>query len=186
MNSTSFTLVYDVTREFPPLWFPGVGLALTILGAFVWRYRHRMEDWWHGPFRNHASLRTAFAAVYLGFMIYWTSTATFALVRHYGSARRALRDGSASVVEGPVLDFYSMPYSGHDTERFTVQGVHFAYSDFEMTGGFRNSQSHGGPLAAGVFVRIHYDQRFHRPRILKLEIRNATPAAASMDEPVCR
>ncbi len=64
-----------------------------------------------------------------------------------------------------------MPYGGHDTERFTVQGVHFAYSDFIVGAGFNHASAYGGPIRPGLFVRIHYVGPAEDASILKLEIK---------------
>jgi hypothetical protein len=74
----------------------------------------------------------------------------------YRSLSRALQDGRAAVVEGPVEQFVPMPYTGHSMERFSVAGIRFAYSDYVITGGFNNTSSHGGPIRLGRFVRITY------------------------------
>ena len=59
-----------------------------------------------------------------------------------------------------------MPFEGHDTERFTVNGVGFSYSDYLVTAGFNQSASHGGPMHAGLPVRICYRDG----EILRLQI----------------
>ena len=85
------------------------------------------------------------------------------------------RSGSAQVVEGIVEGFHPMPVTGHDTERFTVAGESFAYSDYEITGGFNNAASHGGPIKSGLPVRITFVQDSMRNIIVKLEV-GATPS----------
>jgi hypothetical protein len=47
-----------------------------------------------------------------------------------------------------------MPAGGHDDESFDVNGRHFHYSDYEVSAGFHNTSSHGGPLYEGAYVRI--------------------------------
>lgn len=54
--------------------------------------------------------------------------------------RRALQNGTASVVEGRVENFVPMPFEGHAQEFFTVQGVSFSYSGLQ--------DELGGPLLA--------------------------------------
>lgn len=78
--------------------------------------------------------------------------------------------GRFRVVEGLVENFHPMPAAGHDTERFTVAGEGIAYSDYEITGGFNNTASHGGPLRAGLPVRITFVQDSSRNVIFKLEV----------------
>jgi hypothetical protein len=49
-----------------------------------------------------------------------------------------------------------MPYAGHAQKRFSVCGVPFSYSDYIETGGVNRSSSHGGPIRAGLWVRVSY------------------------------
>ena len=53
-------------------------------------------------------------------------------------------------------DFVPMPYTGHASERFAVGGKTFSYSDYILTGCFNNAASHGGPIKAGLTVRVSY------------------------------
>jgi len=63
-----------------------------------------------------------------------------------------------------------MPYGGHDTERFDVNGIHFEYSDFmEGDYGYNNAASCGGAIKEGLKVRIGYFNNGNKNVILKLE-----------------
>jgi hypothetical protein len=85
---------------------------------------------------------------------------------NFANLRSAARNGSAEIVEGKVEQFVPMPYEGHAHETFIVNGRYFSYSDFDLTRGFNNTQSHGGPIKEGLQVRItHVDGS-----IVKLEI----------------
>lgn len=106
-----------------------------------------------------------------GFSMFWTAMASFGVFGEYFKMRSILTNGRARVVHGPVQDFHPMPYGGHDTERFVVAGVPFAYSDYNVVAGFHQTSSHGGPIAPGLMVRIHYSGDPGRLRILKLEIK---------------
>jgi hypothetical protein len=89
------------------------------------------------------------------------------VIHQYVQCKRWSESRDYSLVEGTVTNFHPMPKSGHDTERFTVEGVKFEYSDFDLSkGGFNNTASHGGPIREGLPVRIAYRDG----RILKLEI----------------
>lgn len=81
-------------------------------------------------------------------------------------ALTAFENGQYSVVEGIVTDFHPMPYEGHDEECFSVATKRFCYSDYEVTPGFHNSASHGGPIRLGLRVRV----AFTFNTILRLEI----------------
>ena len=84
----------------------------------------------------------------------------------YFSVENNLRQGKYPVVEGEIKNFIPMPFQGHGEESFDVENSHFSYSDYEMTPGFHNAASHGGPIHEGLRVRISYVGN----TILKLEI----------------
>jgi hypothetical protein len=68
--------------------------------------------------------------------------------------RKAVRDGTAQLIEGYVTHFSPMPYEGHADESFVINGNTLAYSDFNVTGCFNNTSSHGGPIREGLRIRI--------------------------------
>ena len=84
----------------------------------------------------------------------------------YASIRHALRTGEYQTVEGVVMDFVPMPPNGHAMESFRVGGVPFQYSDYDITSAFNKTESHGGPIHAGRYVRIAYLDN----KIIKLEV----------------
>ena len=108
----------------------------------------------------------AFRWFYLVFAVCWTVASGLAVGVGSYRASHALNTGAYSVVEGRVEKFTPMPWQGHADESFDVKGVHFAYSDYAVTAGFNNSASHGGPLRAGLQVRIAYRDG----EILRLEV----------------
>jgi hypothetical protein len=65
----------------------------------------------------------------------------------YRSLASALTSGRVQVVEGPVTDFMPLPPTGKGYESFVVSGRRFSYSDYNLTAGFNNTPSHGGPNA---------------------------------------
>jgi hypothetical protein len=72
-----------------------------------------------------------------------------------------------------------MPYEGHQDECFSVQAQTFCYSDYEVTAGFNNATSHGGPIREGLPVRVSYIGN----TIVRLEVRSdALPSAAERTE----
>jgi hypothetical protein len=84
----------------------------------------------------------------------------------YARAKVAYLEGRYSTVEGTVSNFHPMPYSGHQDETFSVNGVKFSYSDYVLIPCFNNTASHGGPVHEGLRVRIAYSGNC----ILKLEV----------------
>jgi hypothetical protein len=93
----------------------------------------------------------------------------------YGRARETYARGDYSIAEGEVTEFHPMPYSGHQRETFSVNGVQFSYSDYVINPCFNNTASHGGPIRAGERVRIAYSGDC----IFKLEIKEDELPTAS-------
>jgi hypothetical protein len=83
-----------------------------------------------------------------------------------------LYNNSLIETEGFVTNFHPMPEGGHDSERFTVNGVQFQFSDFDISGfGYNNAKSHGGAIDQNKYVKIGYIKIENSNQILKLEIR---------------
>jgi hypothetical protein len=138
--------------------------------------------WWLPPVVVVAILvirrpRFALAVIYVAFgalvalgMVWFQRGWNRSVSHAYTVAARAADDSTTPVVAGPVEDFRPAPAEGHQDETFTVNGVPFGYSDYVITGGFNQTQSHGGPIREGLAVRIHYIPRGNV--IVKLEIAN--------------
>jgi hypothetical protein len=86
----------------------------------------------------------------------WTIAVFGLTFSDYRSLSSALRDGRCAVVEGTISSFHPMPYSGHDMEWFIAGGERFEYSDHQITAGFNQTSSHGGPIRQGLPVRVHH------------------------------
>ena len=97
-----------------------------------------------------------FSICVLVFSILWTITALEHIVSSRLKYRKAYKDGSFKVVEGFVENFVPMPSYGNKLEKFSVDGVNFKYSDYQLSPGFNNSASNGGPIKKGLPVRISY------------------------------
>jgi hypothetical protein len=151
-----FETVFDITKEPCPWQFPAIGIAFAVGGMFL-GFVMRKEK----PLRRR--LGPWFIAVFGGI---WTILVYQSTVGRYFEGCHALRQGKASLIEGSVEDFIPMPYQGHAEEHMTVGGVRFSYSDYTMTSCFKKTSSHGGPIRAGLYVRIHYLENC----ILKLEV----------------
>ena len=68
-----------------------------------------------------------------------------------------------------------MPKEGHDEERFDINGVHFAYSDFILTAaGYHNAASLGGVIVPNNYYRLTYytlHDDIDSNRILKIDFK---------------
>ncbi len=81
----------------------------------------------------------------------------YASVQEHIEFTNALKEDSVYTVEGYVENYYPMPYTGHDTEHFEIDGVYFEYTDYEITGGYNKSASHGGVVTKnGQHLKIKY------------------------------
>ena len=85
---------------------------------------------------------------------------------NFANLREAARNGSVEVAEGKVEQFVPRPPERHAQETFLVNGQYFAYSDTDLTKGFNQTRSHGGPIKEGLQVRIAHVNG----SIVKLEI----------------
>jgi hypothetical protein len=112
----------------------------------------------------------AFPFAFIGFGILWAAVTFFPMYAEYQSHKELAQQNRCRVVEGPVQNFVPMPYGGHAQESFSVAGVPFRHSDFNITGGFNNTSSHGGPVSGDSYVRICSDPAGNV--ILRLEIRD--------------
>lgn len=135
-------------------------LAAVLIGAGLVMLRGARREGW-------PKVYTGFAAIYLLMATAINVPILFAVIGQWRHVQSSAR--SAPVIEGVVEQFHPMPYTGHDTERFVVGDVHFAYSDFSVTAGFNHTSSHGGPIHEGLRVRIHYLGDKSEATIVKLE-----------------
>jgi hypothetical protein len=157
-----YSVLFDVSQKGYD-WFPVLlGLVFTGVGVLGVKY-----PTWRRGFRIHPIIVIGIGvALALG-------TFLFQYSNRYAYAS-LLSQGKAEIVEGPIENFQPMPYAGHAEETFTVQGIPFAYSDFEVTPAFNNTRSHGGPLHEGLLVRVYYTNSREfagRYAILRIEMK---------------
>jgi hypothetical protein len=132
---------------------PGVILPLILFPFFTYRIWTTAK----GKKRIGMLIFLAFLAAFTVFTnISWQDTNA----EHAKRLIDAETNGLTSEIEGKVEDFKPMPPEGHVMESFCVKNVCFDYSDYVVTGGFNNTSSHGGPIRAGLRVRIHYIKGF--------------------------
>jgi len=161
----SFRTVFDAAHAGYSTWsFPAFGLIFVCVGALlVFRPALMLKIM---PSGLQGRARTVFSWFFLIFAVLWTAVSFAATYVQYQTVTTALQNGRYSVVEGPVTDFVPMPYTGHSEESFVVGNRIFSYSDYIVTSGFHNTASHGGPIKAGLYVRVTYLGNL----ILRLEV----------------
>ena len=154
-----YRVVFDFAQKGFQWWFPSIGFAFVAVGIahiFIGNQRR-----W--------SIRKRFFGFFIGgFGLLWSALVFWMTGSEYLRAKSAYQHHTYSVAEGRVTDFRPMPYEGHQSECFTVESARFCYSDYEITAGFNNSASHGGPIHEGLPVRVSYVDDV----ILRLEIRS--------------
>ncbi len=154
-----YVTVFEITQKPFEWWFSAIGVIFVVMGiVFVVVGRK-----WPSQKRAKA---TGYGA--LVFALLWTLLAFGSTFPVYRRCIEAYRSGNYSAVEGIVENFHPMPYEGHQDECFSVQGQRFCYSDYGIQPGFNQSASHGGPIRAGLPVRIAY----YEGQILRLEVRS--------------
>jgi hypothetical protein len=84
------------------------------------------------------------------------------LVFEYKNYKEILKSDDVFVIEGYVENYHPMPYEGHDTEHFEIDGVYFEYSDYTVMNGYNISASHGGVVTHnGQYLKIKYVTEEH-------------------------
>jgi hypothetical protein len=166
----NYDVVFDVTREWPDLRLPAVGLLLLAAAVVLWRYRRKPLMGWPGAGLAAPGARALLLGVLMAFSALWTLGVGGYVLGTYAVAVWDLHTGNVRVVEGPVQSFQPESISGHGMETFRVQGVRFEYSADQYTPGFHRSHRDGGPMRGDVQARIHYSIRGTDPAILRLEI----------------
>ena len=161
-----YETVFDAAGQPFANWgFPAFGLLFVAIGS-VMVFRPRALEVLGGGFSG-LSERRIFRWFFFLFSVIWVVVAGISVLGDGLKASKRAESGNCKVIEGVVSDFHPMPFGGHDTERLTVNGVPFSYSDYIVTAGFHQSASHGGPMREGLPVRICYADG----EILRLEVR---------------
>jgi len=169
-----YETVFEITQKPYQWWWPAIGLVFLIIGVVFIRFGPRLDRNKNG---NKFGLSFVIPPKPLGwffviFASFWTLVAFSLTYSSYLKLVGAYRAGRYSVVEGTVEDFHPMPYEGHQSECFRVQKERFCYSDYEVSATFNQSASHGGPIRAGLPVRIaYYEDEDFQGQILRLEVR---------------
>ena len=173
---TCYATYFDTATHGPNWQFSAFGLIF-VAGSGVLLVLSRISPRRFGlPVLWSPSWHGRLPLLLLGFAVFWTVTASLAVFGGWAATWLAEARGQLAVVVGPVENFHPMPVTGHDTERFTVSNVHFAYSDYVVTSGFNQTSSNGGPIHEGLQVRIWYTGPSDDATIVKVEI----PCSASV------
>ncbi len=162
-----YALIFDVVEGgFRNWWFPAVGLVFVFIGIFLVKNRKILPCMFPGQMGPKDGVKLGFFV--LACSVLWMAFTFTSTWRDYSALRNALKEGNVAVVEGRVENFVSIP---HKTERFSVCGASFSYSNYEVTAGFNNTNSYGGPIREGMWVRIaHLGNSIARLEIVRQNV----------------
>jgi hypothetical protein len=155
----SYNVVFDAANNFVWARLPFlIGFAVAILSAVaIVVILLRGESQRHGPIGQRP--RVGIVVLSMLLLVIVTASATVVTLTALSSPNQeetARAIESSPVVEDVVENFHPMPSGGHDTERFDVAGVHFEYSHWNVSQGFNQDVTAGGPIRQGLYVRVHY------------------------------
>lgn len=166
-----YKLVFDVARAgYPYWWVPLTCLVMSITIGVLLIVTNS------GAKRMHGCIALAVGPlVSLGILRLTYQT--------YARIRDALLSGAYVTVEGTVEEFRPGGDGDHVPERFVVwsDGVRhvYEYTPSQLDGGFDHTVAHGGPMRAGLHVRIaDVNGRIARLEIAQPVRRQATSPAA--------
>ena len=149
-----YELVYDAALVIRGTWSIAIyGLWFVILGMCLLALSYVRERYFR---RKAFGYHKGFARFFFGFALIWMLITSLATWHQNYETASASRSNECTIVEGHFSDFRPMPVGGGSYESYSVQGVQFAYSDFETTGGYNITVSHGGRITKGTHVRICY------------------------------
>jgi hypothetical protein len=151
-GTAGYRVVFDIASAGYRSWpIPAFGLIFVSIGAGLIVFKKSLPQWKKAPL-----LFMAFSIFFLGFAILWTAVVFVSTYSEYSSLVSAEQEGRVEVVEGVVTNFAPMPTSGRGWEQFCVSGRCFDYSDSSISTAFNNTSLHGGPIRAGLPVRVSY------------------------------
>jgi hypothetical protein len=150
-----YRTVFDFSQTAPIDWrIATICLILVLAGIAAVVLRNKFAVWAFWP-KSTRRLAAPFAVLFLLVTVAISASIFWLLIKGRNDLL-AKSDSSAKVVEGPVHQFVPAPYVGHADESFCVREKCFSYSDYEVTGGFNRTRSHGGPIREGLPVRVTY------------------------------
>ena len=100
----------------------------------------------------------------------------FGQFRDINKAKQIIKSKKFLIVEGNPINYHPLPKTGHGWEWFYINGVSFAYSDYDLDGaGYHNTASLGGVIVPNKYYRLTYyrspENYVVSNKILKIEVR---------------
>lgn len=159
-----YTTVYNYISDTTfPFWT--FGLIFIFISLLLARAYYKIHQ-------TVFNIKTIFALIMFTFAFFWSTVVYISENHSKRFVKNIIATKKLKNVEGAVTHFDPMPFGGHKEESFSVNNVHFKYSDFLVIQGFHNTKSHGGPINGnGDSVRISYYTKNNDNYIVKLEIK---------------
>ena len=166
-----YHMVYDFADRLPRFGFMFLPLIFVAVGIGIYFYHKKFVD-------SNATSTFGIKKRKYG-MVFGIIFASFGglvsvllisiMLGEYYNTKSVYDKKQYQLIEGKVENYHPMPEGGHDTERFTVNGVEFEFSDFDVSDyGYNNAASHGGAIRQGLKVKIDYFNNRNKNVILKL------------------
>ena len=165
-----YHMVYDFANRLPRFGFMLFPLIFVAVGLGIYFYHKKFVD-------NRATSTFGISKRKYG-MVFGIIFASFAglisiflipsMLGEYLKTKSVYDKKQYQLIEGKIENYHPMPEGGHDSEKFTVNGVEFQYSDFDVSDyGYNNAASHGGVARQGLKVKIGYFNNGNKNVILK-------------------
>jgi len=135
------SVVYDLVSHGYTAWsYSLIGLAIAI-ALFALR-----------PIYDRRSQRLL--TLMIGVALFVSAAMLIITWDNYHWLRQQIMKGKVRTVDGIVTDFIPEGPGGHPGESFRVDTVTYSYGSYELMPGFRQTMPKGGPIRAGLHVRI--------------------------------
>jgi hypothetical protein len=146
------SLAYDLTTEgYSDWWFPALGLIVTVGCAIIYVAFATVLR----PLVPTSARKAMGGAVVLSPL--WSIAMLILTYHDYQNLEAEYQRGAYQEVSGRIENFAdSGPRLQPGTEKFTVAGMPFSYSQYTVSPGFRKTRASGGPLRDGLWVLIRY------------------------------
>ncbi len=144
---------FNLSDFMPNVIFLIVGIGFLVNSISIIKSKKKPKGW--EGFISKFFKITGFIIGPFGICAFVLSTLGMA-VEHF-DYKDMLENDNVCIVEGYVENFHPMPYEGHDTEHFEINGVYFEYTDNEVMNGYNETVSHGGVITEnGQYLKIKY------------------------------
>jgi hypothetical protein len=148
-----FITVYNVLQDYFKL---SIFIPIIMLIGGIVFFRHIRKD----AMGIEHIIKYIITPIYIAIMSFVLIGFIFQYSIDYFQIVKPYLEKKYLIVEGNIKDFIPMPEGGHVNESFNVNNIHFEYSSYSSTAGFKKVALSGGPLKQnGQYVRIGYIAR---------------------------